>query len=198
MTDDFDVPDPERPFDPAVDLHPSTDRTPDGDSASQTVAERNLELEDPIDYEYGVRVLKNAGTIEEAHEAYACPVLGGWGGYQAACHTCSWRGRVRLTKAEAWDEAIPHGREMEFQIEARESISEYAARMVDERDEALDQRETARRERDDAENHAATAESENTHLRRERDAARAELARIKAEFEVFARDALRRTGGESA
>lgn len=67
--------------------------------------------------------------------------------------------------------------------DTRESISVYAARMARQRDEALHQREIARRSRDDAENHAATAESENTHLSRERDVAVNALKQIVAEFD---------------
>lgn len=60
------------------------------------------------------------------------------GGYQGACHTCSWRGARQFTKPEAWDDALVHGREAGFQKQAAESIGAYAARMARERDEVLE------------------------------------------------------------
>jgi hypothetical protein len=44
------------------------------------------------------------------HQAYADPIDGGWGGYEAACHDCAWRGGVvhddkGLAQEEAWEHA---------------------------------------------------------------------------------------------
>lgn len=40
-------------------------------------------------------------------ELYVNPVGGGWDGYQAACHTCDWRG-TRLYQRKADAQSDPH------------------------------------------------------------------------------------------
>jgi hypothetical protein len=89
------------------DCEPTKSAAPVGSEAPRPRPDPNAPNTEWLEYHFPARPDEDAVGEARGCEAFANPVSGGWGGYQAACHACKWLdSKRRADKSVAQADAL--------------------------------------------------------------------------------------------